>query len=255
MAKMKDIYEELASLNKVQDHINSIEDDDLKNALLYALNTNPILHFGSEQIPLFYELDFDEDSKEEIERLTKGADAFIIFSQHMSELKNELPQTPSQLILKMNYAYAVTLMETCLADMLKHAVLSQKIFMINALEKIKHFQSVKVDLIEIYKNPDYVSRFVMKVLTEYLYHNIALVLDIYRFTLNEDYPEFIMNNKGELIKIAEIRHDIVHRNGFDKEGNEHTFTLEGVRKAMQDIMDFVQGMHIYIAEAEKNLPF
>jgi len=237
--------------NILKNHAEGVKDDSVRNALLYMLHTNR--SEADEYGQTYLKFD-DEDEKEvadEINRLTKGEDAFSVFNGQMIELKNNLHQRPTPLTMKMNLAYAVTLMETCLADMLKHAVLNEPEFMSNALKKISDFQGVKINLIDIYKNPDFFTGAVMKVLTECLYHNIPLVLTIYKYTLGSENPNFIKEKTGALVKIADMRHDIVHRNGFDKEGNELTFTVEIVGKAMQDITDFVQGMRMYISESLK----
>lgn len=255
MSKMKDVYETLYNHDILRNHAEGVQDESVRNALLYMLNTNrpEINEYG--QSFLTFE-DFDEkESLGEINRLKHGEDAFAIFSEQITELKSISRQQVTQLTMKMNFAYAVTLMETCLADMLKHAVISVPEFMGNALNKISDFQSVKINLLDIYRNPDFITGFVMKVLTEFLYHKIPQVLTIYRFTLGNDYPEFIKEKTGELVKIADIRHDIVHRNGYDKEGNVHTFNAQMVNKALQDISDFVQGMQMYIQQSVPERPF
>ncbi|MFJ5398582.1 hypothetical protein [Pectobacterium sp. CHL-2024] len=255
MSKMKDVYETLIHHTILMEHAEGVKDESVRNALLYMLYTNrpEIDEYG--QTTLKFDEGDEKEAAGEINRLTKDEEVFSIFNGQMVELKNNLHQQSTPLTMKMNFAYAVTLMETCLADMLKHAVLSESEFMSNALKNIKDFHGVKIDLIDIHKNSGFVTGFVMKVLTEYLYHKIELVLTIYRFTLGSDHPEYIKEKIGDLVKIADIRHDIVHRNGFDKEGNEHHLTPEKVAKAMQDIIDFVQGMKMYISQSESGLSF
>lgn len=252
---MKDVYETLINHKVLMQHAEGVQDESVKHALLYLLHINDPYVDEYGQTYLRFDEGDEIEAVSEIDRLTKGKEAFAIFSGQMAELKNNLNHQPSPLSLKMNFAYAVTLMETCLADMLKHAVLSEPEFMSNALIQIKSFKAVKIDLIDIHNNPSFVTGFVMKVLTEYLYHKIEDVLTIYRFTLGTDHPEYIKDKTGDVVKIALLRHDIVHRNGFDKEGNEHTFTAELVGKAMQDITDFVQGMQMYISQSEPERPF
>lgn len=255
MSKMKNMYEYFTDYSKALEHINKIQDEGLKNALLYMLDKNNSENYILDNNIYDLTFDFKEENAGEIKRLTKGLDAFAIFNENMAELSANLPDTPSQLVMKMNYAYAVTLMETCLADMLKHSVLTHDVFMDNAVTKITEFKTLKVSLKDIHNDPNYVSSYVMNFLTQILYHKIDLVVSIYRLILDEDYPVQIGDKIGTLMKIAEIRHDIVHRNGFDKEGNEHILTPELVKQAMQDISDFVQNMRMYISDVEKALPF
>lgn len=43
----------------------------------------------------------------------------------------------------------------------------------------------------------------------------------------------------ELCKAVLIRHDIVHRNGKDKEGKEHVITKEDVEQLCTQVNDFI----------------
>lgn len=231
MSKMRDVFETLNNNEILRKHAEGVQDESVRSALLYMLDINrpEIDEYGQSSLTFDY---FDgQKSLDEIIRLKQGEDALAIFSEQMNELKNISHQQLTQLTMKMNFAYAVTLMETCQTDMLKHAVISQPEFMSIALEKIPDFQSVKVNLLDININPDFITGFVIKLLTEFLYHKIPHVITIYRCTLGSDYPEFIKDKIGELVKIADIRHDIVHRNGYDKEGNVHNLNVEMVSKA------------------------
>lgn len=60
-----------------------------------------------------------EDYDLELERLTADDLAHASFCNQMSDLEDELSDTPSESMLKMTYSYSVTLMETCLGDMIK----------------------------------------------------------------------------------------------------------------------------------------
>lgn len=75
-----------------------------------------------------------------------------------------------------------------------------------------------------------------------MYHNLRKVDVLYRIAL-----EFrILNlaaDKDSLFKAVFLRHDCVHRNGSDKEGNElKVFTKAFVQHTADLIRDFVQSI-------------
>ncbi|WP_337263612.1 hypothetical protein [Serratia sp. MMO-24] len=192
---------------------------------------------------------------EEFNRLSIENTAFINFLSQIEELRDNIPDSPSSMTLKMNYSFSVTLMESCLGDMLKHAILNEKIFLSNALRNVEELKQKKVSLLEVYEIDDLVKKYVLSVLSDYLYHNIAKIVPVYNCVFNEKLPSIIYDRMKNIIKIVRIRHDIVHRNGFDKDGNEHKLTNENLKVTIQNIIDFVQSMNMYIETAKKKLTF
>jgi hypothetical protein len=56
----------------------------------------------------------------------------------------------------------------------------------------------------------------------------------------------------DVIKITKIRHDIVHRNGVDKDGEAVELSRQVLIKAMDDITEFVTHIKISIDAVERN---
>ena len=66
--------------------------------------------------------------------------------------------------------------------------------------------------------------------------NLLLLRPLFRI-LNQ------ANDKASLFKAVILRHDCVHRNGFDKDGNElKVFTKRFVQDSADQIRDFVEGI-------------
>ena len=64
----------------------------------------------------------------------------------------------------------------------------------------------------------------------------------------------------DLCKAVLIRHDIVHRNGKDKEGKEHVITKENVEQLCAQVNEFIYNIErqlppITSEEVDINLPF
>ena len=64
----------------------------------------------------------------------------------------------------------------------------------------------------------------------------------------------------ELCKAVLIRHDIVHRNGKDKEGKEHLITKEDVEQLYAQVNEFIYNIECQLpptvtSEEDFSLPF
>ncbi|EKM0371300.1 hypothetical protein ACN6UN_000198 [Cronobacter turicensis] len=187
----------------------------------------------------------------EVDSYTDDEKIFAIFSDQMSLLKSELSDEPSELSLKMTYSYSVTLMETCLGDMVKSLVMSDEHYLKNAIANVSELKDQKIPLMEIFKNHDIVKKTVLKTFSGYLYHKIEKIVPIYSSVLDEPTPDGVRDKMGNIIKIAKIRHDIVHRNGSDIDGNAVELNREVLMKAMNDIHSFVMSLRFSIDSARQ----
>jgi len=196
---------------------------------------------------LTWEPDWEQEIFElELARLTQDDLAHASFFNQMSALEGDLPDAPSESLLKMTYSYSVTLMETCLGDMIKSVVLSDDYYLKNAITSVSELKNIKLSLMDVYSDSAIVKKVVLKTLSDYLYHNIEKIVPVYSAILGEKTPDNVRNNMPSVILIAKVRHDIVHRNGVDKDGNDVPLNKEILLKAMKDIKEFVDHMKVSI---------
>ena len=138
---------------------------------------------------------------------------------------------------KMNYAYAVTLMETFLADTTISLVLSKDKYLINAITKVEDLKKLKCSLIDIL-NKDGVKGIVIDKLSEILYHNIPKVKIILEGILGKRLDVDISN----LTQITLLRHDIVHRDGKTTDGHRIKVDKEIAIETIKTIENFVESI-------------
>ena len=193
-----------------------------------------------------------DDYGYEIDRLTADELAFEQFIGQMHSLRDELPEAPSESSLKMTYSYSVTLMETCLGDMIKSLVLSEHHYLKNSIENVTELKNIKISLVDIFRNSDIIKKVVLKTFSDYLYHNIEKIVPVYSAVLGEKTPDNIKSRMNGVIMIAKNRHDIVHRNGVDKDGKAVELSRLVLVKAMDDILDFVTHLKVSIDTARYN---
>lgn len=99
----------------------------------------------------------EEWYEEELEWYSDEQSPFDDFIEQIEQVRAaEIPS--STITLKMKYAYSVTLMESCLGDMLKNLVFSDERYLVNALTNVTDLKNIKISLIESHQVRDIVKK-------------------------------------------------------------------------------------------------
>ncbi len=143
------------------------------------------------------------------------------------------------LLNRMIFSHHITALEAYLGDTLMKAVLANSAAMTRLMTNDTELLKERFSLAEIASNPDLVETKVREHLRSILYHNLAKVDSLYTTALQVRILD-LAQDKARLFKAITLRHDCVHRNGFDKDGNELTvFTGQFVQETADLIRDFV----------------
>lgn len=105
------------------------------------------------------------------------------------------------------------------------------------------FKNQKFEIREIFDKYDEIETIAQKVILDTIYHNLPIVRNMYKDTFNIDFPNF-----SEIYKAVLIRHDLVHRNGFTKDGQQVEITKEDINQLINDVKGFVRKL---VTELEK----
>lgn len=142
-------------------------------------------------------------------------------------------------INRMVFAETVSSMEAYLGDTLLKAVQTDPSAMKRLVISDKVLSAERVSLEEILANPQIVKDKVLGYLRELLYHNLAKVEVVFRIALQINiFPD--KDLKARLYKTIQLRHDVVHRNGRDKNGIEQQFPAMLVKETMTDVQAMVR---------------
>lgn len=136
---------------------------------------------------------------------------------------------------KMAHVHAVTALETYLGDTLKQLMIGQEQYFLNAAQNIKDINERRLKPYEVLANKDFVEQMVFKHISDHLYHDPVKAMRLYKDCL--DFK--CTHSLGTIIKAATLRHDIVHRNGKDKDGSNVIPNFTEVKSAISEIKDFV----------------
>lgn len=150
-----------------------------------------------------------------------------------------------QFLYRLLYANVITSMETFLGETLKREVLRDENSLRKFVETYKPFKSVSMNLSDLYVKKESMPTFVNTTLRELLYHDLRKIKPIYRDALGID-----LGDVTELYKAVLVRHDLVHRNGKNHEGDDHTITEEMVRDLQIKVKALMESVNNQIEEKQ-----
>ncbi len=182
-----------------------------------------------------------------------------IYKDFLNELESvilsEIRTGNSNIYLKMKFSYAVTLMESCLSEMLKSVTMQYEAFRRNAINEVNDLKNLKISApLLLDKNPkDILDNAIMGHLSHVLYHNMDKVSKVYKEIIGEKFPDPMNDNNQVVRDLMILRHDIVHRNGKNTEGEEIHIDLDKVDLCIAHIRDFVDRVHEYIDRNVKKI--
>jgi hypothetical protein len=140
------------------------------------------------------------------------------------------------------YSYAVTLLEAFFSETAKHVVASDEKALINAakyLDKINKKTYLLSDIVDTSS-----TKLVLTRVSELTFHNTKTINGFFSKVLETDI------NFPELKDVIDTRHDIVHRNGKRRNGDEIVLTIEDIEKTFAIIEDAAFYVHERVLKLE-----
>lgn len=136
------------------------------------------------------------------------------------------------LFRRMLFVQQCAALEAYLGDTLVRAVLADDEAIQRLLAEDRQLTAARFTLAEIFASDDLVRDAVKRHLKGLLYHDLAKVDFLYRTALQIPVLSDKLENDA-LFRAIQLRHDCVHRNGFDIDGNRHEFTPTYVEETSQ----------------------
>lgn len=188
------------------------------------------------------------------EQITSILSVARFITQFNNEIKNlktlndiDLGNFDLQNILQRQiYSGTITCLEDYLSATLINLVLTDKDNFKNFVRTYHGIRCRKFTLNEIYEKLNIIEIIVKKELVDVIYHDLPKVKGMYEDTLKIDFPDI-----SEMMKIISCRHDIVHRNGKDKDGNEIDLSKKSVRDVIKKVETFINEVEEKIENIEK----
>ena len=175
-------------------------------------------------------------------------DADLIFQKDLSELKTMMGTSakdePNQTFFKMVYAHAVTILEVYLEDIAKALIMTNEAYLANTIKNVHPFCDTKFKLGDISLENDGIKKFVLGKLSDNLFHNIPKVLKMLSGIVEKKLDVPI----SDICEVTSTRHDIVHRNGKNKDGETIDIALSTTLEALNTVETFANQLRHKLAE-------
>lgn len=164
------------------------------------------------------------------------------FTEINAVIKDGNKSENERLLSKLLYANVITAFETYLSDIFVYTVISFPPLIRRVVENDPEFSKRKLDVTGLFRRYDGIRNEVAEYLESLIYHNLQKVRELYRSVLCVNFPKDL----SKIFKAIEIRHDIVHRNGRNKQGELHELNLSAVTELLNTIVDFVDTVDLQV---------
>jgi hypothetical protein len=149
-------------------------------------------------------------------------------------------------LLRLLYVNVITALETYLSDAFISTVVNSPILMRRFIETTPEFKVEKVALADVFKAVEDAERKARTYLIDVVWHHIERVKPMYRDTLGIEFPEDL----SSIFRAVLTRHDIVHRNGKTKDGEEIDITPAKVFELIVFARTLAQHVDTQLAELD-----
>ncbi len=193
--------------------------------------------------------DYDEYLADDIAQITEFYHNFsgaLLDIEKMLEAKIDGSVEGS--FFRLLYVNIITAMETYLSDAFMNSVIPDKELMRRFVETTPEFKAEKISLSDVYKAAEGIEHKAKSYLVDVVWHNLGRVKPMYKAVLGIEFN----NEMGDLVKAILKRHDIVHRNGKTKSGEDIVLTKNDVTELVSKVEHFIQDIDLKIREIRAN---
>ena len=181
----------------------------------------------------------DDYDAQLIEDIASIGNCYINFGSSLIDI-NQLLEIPVSNIIqntfyRLIYANVITVLETYLSDAFITEIFNNSDKFRKFIESTEEFKKTKITISEIFNESDRIEVTARKYLSNIVWHRLEKVSYLYKNTLNIAFSE----EKQDILKAIQKRHDIIHRNGFDENGNEIIITLSEINTLILKTTTFI----------------
>jgi len=188
---------------------------------------------GWDQLAEEYDLFHSRSSRDAYEDdwVVIGKTRIEIFDENIAASREVLAFSPTisstKNMLVMLHAHVVTAVEAYLSSTFIEMALSSELFMKKLVETDPEFAKRKFTIQEIFTKRESLKDDLRQYLKNLIFHDIAKVKEMYLSVLDINFGEI-----SWLYNAVLLRHDCVHRAGYDKDGTEVPLTTMSITELM-----------------------
>ena len=181
----------------------------------------------------------DDYDAQLIEDIASIGDCYSNFSSSVIDINQLLATQVSSIIqntfYRLIYANVITTLETYLSDAFITEIFNNPDKFRKFIESTEEFKNTKITISEIFNESDKIEVRARKYLSNIVWHRLEKISHLYKNTLNIEFSE----EKQDILKAIQKRHDIVHRNGYDENGNEIIISLSEINALILKTTSFI----------------
>lgn len=147
-------------------------------------------------------------------------------------LEVDVPNSAKFSLLVMLHGYIVSAIEGYLAGVFIHLVTNSDELTRKLVESDPEFSKQKFTLKEIYEKQSTLKVTVSMYLKGLIFHDLKKIKPMYKAVLGHDFKDI-----SWLFEAVKIRHDCVHRAGYDKDGNKVSLTTDTIVDLLGHVTD------------------
>lgn len=187
--------------------------------------------------------DYDDYLVDDIALITEYHSNFISAIHSIEKLLEvEVDGSVSHCFYRLLYVNVITALETYLSDAFINTVMRDPQLMRRFIETTPEFRNEKVALSDVFSALENIEQRAKGYLAEVVWHNLERVKPMYRDTLGIEFPKDI----GAVFSAIVKRHDIVHRNGKSKAGDE-------ILVSRDDVVGLIEAVQAFAHEVDMPL--
>lgn len=198
---------------------------------------------------------FDNDYDNYIDAILFNTEFHKTFCNEISSLKilnnlEVLDDNAQKTLKKQIYLGAITCLETYLCDAFIHTVLSNRKYLKCFFKNFIDFQKQTIKMRDVFDYSENIEEKAKDTMSKVIYHNLSKVSNMYQTILNVSFPGL-----SKISKYISIRHDLVHRNGKNKKGEETKLDKKIVNEVIDDIQVFINEIDEKLINGQLNDSF
>lgn len=193
--------------------------------------------------------DYDEYLINDIAEITEYYHNFsdsILDVKRLSEA--DMDEPVKHCFYRLLYANVITTMETYLSDAFINTVVPDGELMRTFIESTPEFKTEKIPLADVYKAAEVIEQRAKIYLADVVWHNLGRIRPMYISVLGIEFGTAL----PQIIRGILKRHDIVHRNGKTKSGEEILITKEDVKALISMVETFIKEIDEKLSKMRAN---
>lgn len=180
-----------------------------------------------------------------ISSVLDNKDSYSTFCSSMDDIYELMEDSTvfnsySDILCKMLFIQIIVCLETYLSDTLINEIQENEEMLDRFILKFKEYNEKKISFSDIKAAYENRRKTAVTDLLNIQYHNIAKVRAIYQCVFNSEDLGFANN---DVYKLIDIRHNLVHRNGKDKDGNPINLHKFDIDETYHVVHSFVDDIH------------